>query len=117
MLLKRYSGPKSAWSRSILPGGYVREVSIPERRNGTPAYQRIQAAILKRIESGQLRPVDAVDSERQLAQIHRVSLVTARHALRVLTRDGLVDRRPGAGTFVSAAKIDFNKVMSLSGQM
>src|SRR2546428_11319357 len=117
MLLKRYSGPKSAWSRSILPNGYVREVSMPESRNGTPAYQRIQAAILKRIESGQLRPGDAVDSERQLAKIHRVSLMTARHALAVLTRDGLVDRRPGAGTFVAPPKIHFNKLASFSEQM
>ena len=117
MLLKRYSGPKIGVEPFDLPGGYVREVSMPESRNGTPAYQRIQAAILKRIESGQLRPGDAVDSERQLAKIHRVSLMTARHALAVLTRDGLVDRRPGAGTFVAAPKIHFNKLMSFSEQM
>src|SRR5207247_11443190 len=103
--------------RSILPGGYVREVSMQKRRNGTPAYQRSQDAILKRIESGQLRPGDAFDSERQLAKIHRVSLMTARHALAVLTRDVLVDRRPGAGTFVAAPKIHFNKLMSFSEQM
>src|SRR5207253_10611734 len=85
--------------------------------NGTPAYKRIQSTILQRIETGQLRPGDAVDSERQLAKIHRVSLMTARHALAVLTRDGLVDRRPGAGTFVAAPKIHFNKLMSFSEQM
>jgi len=51
------------------------------RRNGLPAYKRIQGAILKRIESGQLKPGDAVNSERELAKIHHVSLMTARHAL------------------------------------
>src|SRR5438874_11766250 len=107
MLLKRYSGPKSAWSHSILPGGYVREVPMPESRNGTPAYERIQAAILKRIESGRLRAGGAVDSERQLAKSHRLSLMTARHALAVLTRDGVVARRPVAGPLVAAPTLPF----------
>ena len=35
-------------------------------RDGTPAYRRIQATILKRIESGNLKPGDAVESEREL---------------------------------------------------
>lgn len=86
-------------------------------RNGTPAYQRIQLAILKRIESGQLRPGDAVESERDLARIHRVSLMTARHALTVLEREGMVSRRRGAGTFVAPPKIHFNRLMSFSEQM
>ena len=50
-------------------------------RNGVPAYQRIQGVIRKRIDSGQLQPGDAVASERDLAKIHQVSLMTARHAL------------------------------------
>lgn len=86
-------------------------------RNGTPAYQRIQLAILKRIENGQLRPGDAVESERDLARIHRVSLMTARHALVSLERDGMVSRRRGAGTFVAPPKIHFNRLMSFSEQM
>ena len=36
----------------------------PTNRNGTPAYQRIQSVIRKRIESGQLRTGDSVASER-----------------------------------------------------
>src|SRR5579884_2298777 len=87
------------------------------RRNGTPAYKRIQDAILKRIEGGHLRPGDAVDSERELARIHRVSLMTARHALASLEREGLVERRRGAGTFVAPPRIHFNKLMSYTEQM
>ena len=48
-------------------------------RNGTPAYKRIRGVIWKRIETGQLKPGDVVDSERELARIHQVSLMTARH--------------------------------------
>ncbi len=86
-------------------------------RNGTPAYQRIRSVIRKRIEAGQLKPGDVVDSERELAKIHRVSLMTARHALTSLEREGVVERRRGAGTFVAPPKIHFNKLMSYSEQM
>src|ERR1700693_5143811 len=89
----------------------------PEKQNGQPAYRRIQQAIQKRIESGQLRPGDAVDSERLLARTHAVSPMTARHALKELELEGLVERRLGAGTFVAPPKIHFNRLLSFSEQM
>ena len=82
-----------------------------------PAYQRIRTAIRKRIDAGQLRPGDPVSSERDLAKLHQVSLMTARHALATLEREGIVERRRGVGTFVSAPKIHFNKLMSYTEQM
>jgi GntR family transcriptional regulator len=85
--------------------------------NGTPAYKRIRAAILKRIDAGQLKAGDPVDSERELARIHKVSLMTARHALATLEKEGTVERRRGAGTFVAPPKIHFNKLMSYTEQM
>jgi GntR family transcriptional regulator len=86
-------------------------------RNGMPAYRRIQGAIRKRIESGQLRSGDPVASERDLAKLHQVSLMTARHALASLEREGVVERRRGIGTFVAPPKIQFNKLMSYTEQM
>src|SRR5579862_8231284 len=86
-------------------------------QNGTPAYKKIQATILKRIESGHLKAGDVVDSERELAKIHKVSLMTARHALAELAREGIVERKHGAGTFVAPPKIHFNKLMSYTEQM
>ena len=85
--------------------------------NGTPIYKKIQQTILKMVESGRLKPGDAVDSERELARIHRVSLMTARHALAGLEREGLVERRRGTGTFIAPPKIHFNKLMSYTEQM
>src|SRR3984893_11188946 len=84
---------------------------------GTPAYKRIQSAILNRIETGELKPGDAVESERDLAKIHAVSLMTARHALVVLEREGRVQRRRGAGTFVAPPMIHFNKLTSFTELM
>jgi GntR family transcriptional regulator len=105
----------------------VASSTITERRrahmrvkntNGSmPAYQRIQATIRRRIEDGELHPGDAVESERELARIHEVSLMTARHALASLEREGVVERRRGIGTFVTTPKIHFNKLMSYTEQM
>jgi GntR family transcriptional regulator len=86
-------------------------------RNGTPVYKKIQNAIRKRIESSDLKPGDPVASERELARTHDVSLMTARHALAGLEREGVVERRRGAGTFVAAPKIHFNKLMSYTEHM
>lgn len=86
-------------------------------RNGTPVYKKIQNSIRKWIDAAELRPGDAVASERELARIHKVSLMTARHALAGLEREGVVERRRGAGTFVASPKIHFNKLMSYTEHM
>ena len=86
-------------------------------KNGTPVYKRIQDSIRTRIEAAELHPGDPVASERELARLHKVSLMTARHALAGLEREGLVERRRGAGTFVAQPKIHFNKLMSYTEHM
>src|SRR6476661_8827108 len=107
---------------SVEPGAdtprtrYLRMRMRPSR-NGTPAYKKIQNVIRKRIEGGQLKIGDSVDSERELARIHGVSLMTARHALASLEREGVVERRRGSGTFVAPPKVHFNKLMSYTEQM
>ncbi len=87
------------------------------RGNGTPAYQRIQAVIRAQIDSGHLKVGDPISSERELARVHQVSLMTARHALAGLEQQGVVERRVGAGTFVAPPRIHFNKLMSYTEQM
>src|ERR1700686_451972 len=90
---------------------------LTKRADGIPAYRRIQEAIRRVIEDGELKPGDLVASERELARLHNVSLMTARHALASLEREGIVERRRGVGTFVAAPKIHFNKLMSYTEQM
>lgn len=86
-------------------------------RSEEPAYKKIQGTLRRRIDSGQLKPGNPVPSERELARIHRVSLMTARHALTELARDGIVERRHGAGTFVAPPKVQFNKLLGYTEQM
>jgi GntR family transcriptional regulator len=107
----------SNWKLGKKRRAHSREKTADKHSNGLPAYQRIQNGIRKRIESGQLHPGDPVASERDLAKIHQVSLMTARHALASLEHEGIVERRRGIGTFVAAPKIHFNKLMSYTEQM
>ena len=86
-------------------------------KDGEPAYQKIQNAIRRRIESSRLKPGDPIPSERELARLHHVSLMTARHAVNELARDGVVVRRRGAGTFVAPPKVHFNKLLACTEQM
>ncbi|MBV9147403.1 MAG: GntR family transcriptional regulator [Acidobacteria bacterium] len=85
--------------------------------NSLPAYRRIQNTIREKIEDGKLRAGELVDSERELARSHGVSLMTARHALAELQREGLVERHRGSGTYVAPPKIQFNKLISFTEQM
>ena len=78
-----------------------------------PAYRRIQATLREEIAAGIWRVGALVPSERELARRHAVSLMTARHAVTELEREGLVERRRGAGTFVAAPRIQFNKLQGL----
>jgi DNA-binding GntR family transcriptional regulator len=82
-----------------------------------PAYKKIQVSIMNRIKAGELKPHQAVESERVLAGLHSVSPMTARHALVELEREGVVERRTGAGTFVALPKIHFNKLTSFTEEM
>ena len=86
-------------------------------RNAEPAYKQIQKAIRQRIDSGKLKPGNSVPSERELARLHKVSLMTARHARSEMARDGIVERRHGAGTFVAGPRVQFNKLLSYTEHM
>jgi len=88
-----------------------------QSRGDEPAYKRIQNAIRRRINTGQLKPGNVVPSERELSRLHKVSLMTARHALSDMARDGIVERRHGAGTFVAPPRVQFNKLLGYTEQM
>ena len=104
----------SAAGRAAVAWEIVYAWKSPQRNAGLQADPELHS---KRIESAELNPGDAVASERELAKTHKVSLMTARHALAGLEREGIVERRRGAGTFVASPKIHFNKLMSYTEHM
>jgi DNA-binding LacI/PurR family transcriptional regulator len=68
-------------------------------------HRQVFEIMRNRIESGDYRPGDRIPSEALLIQEFGVSRPTVARALQDLERRGLVNRRRGAGTYVSHAKL------------
>lgn len=68
----------------------------------------IAALVRDRIVTDQLGPHTLLPSERELAEHHGVSRMTARQALSLLESEGVVYRRPPRGTFVAEPRVRFH---------
>jgi GntR family transcriptional regulator len=73
-----------------------------------PYYQQIKAKIIEDINNGILKNGDKLPSEREMAEIYKISRMTARHAISVLEMEGFVERRERVGTFISNRRIRYN---------
>lgn len=83
-----------------------------------PLYQQLQRALRQAIENRVLGPDDALPPERDLASEFRVSRITVRKAIDGLVSEGMLVRRQGSGTFVSARmEKNFSKLTSFSEDM
>jgi GntR family transcriptional regulator len=69
-------------------------------RSPVPLYEQIAARVRVAVASGEYTPGAALPSVRQLAASLRVNPATVVQAYRDLEREGFVDMRHGAGTFV-----------------
>lgn len=63
-------------------------------------YQQIVEQIEQRVVSGDLRHGDRLPTERELAEQFGVSRTAVREAMKALAQKGLIQVRPGRGTFV-----------------
>jgi GntR family transcriptional regulator len=66
-----------------------------------PRYRELANLLKRDIMSGTLKPGDQLKTELELCEIHDISRHTAREALRILSEEGLIARRRGAGTVVA----------------
>jgi GntR family transcriptional regulator len=66
-----------------------------------PMYQQIAEKLRAQIESGELAPGDQLPTELDLRDRYSSSRNTIRDAIKRLTSQGLVETRPGQGTFVT----------------
>ncbi len=69
-------------------------------RSPTPLYAQIAGRLRVAVATGELAPGAPLPSVRQLAAEVRVNPATVVQAYRELERDGIVESRQGAGTFV-----------------
>src|SRR3712207_2800462 len=93
------------------------EVYLPAR--GKPAvHKHVQVREYVRGLVQGAEPGSAAPSERELVQRFGVARMTVRQALDALVAEGLLERVPGRGTFVSRLKIDTqNRLLSFSEEM
>jgi GntR family transcriptional regulator len=71
----------------------------------TPMYREIADQLREQIEAGEFEAGNQLPTEQDLQKLYNASRNTIRDAIKQLTTLGLVETRPGQGTFV-ARKID-----------
>jgi DNA-binding FadR family transcriptional regulator len=65
-------------------------------------YEQIARRIVQEIQAGLFAPGQRLPSERELARQMEVGRSSVREAIGMLQLDGIVETRPGAGSFVAA---------------
>ncbi|MDX3752051.1 GntR family transcriptional regulator [Streptomyces sp. AK08-02] len=71
-----------------------------DRRSGVPAFQQIVQQTKQALRLGVLVPGDRLPTAKEVAEVSTVNPNTTLKAYRELEREGLVEPRPGQGTFV-----------------
>ena len=71
-----------------------------------PIYYQLQELLKDLIDKGELKPGDAIPTEREYAEKFHISRMTVRQALTQLVNEGYLHRIQGKGTFVSERKIE-----------
>jgi GntR family transcriptional regulator, histidine utilization repressor len=69
-----------------------------------PLYERVERFILGKIQSGEWGTSHRLPSEPEFSRMLGISRMTINRAMRELARRNVIDRIPGVGTFVAAAK-------------
>ncbi len=64
-------------------------------------YKEICLWVKKRLENGELKPGDRIESEYKLCSRFQVSRQTVRHAIAVLEQEGIVHRQQGSGAYIN----------------
>jgi GntR family transcriptional regulator len=78
-----------------------------------PIYRRIAHDLRRRIRSGDLPPGKQLPAETELKKLYNASRNTIRDAIKWLATNGLVETRPGQGTFVVDRITPFVTTLSL----
>jgi len=69
--------------------------------NPTPLYEQIIQDLRSKIQRGELRPGERIETQQELAEKYNVSLITVKNALAQLVSEGVLYTRVGRGTYVA----------------
>jgi GntR family transcriptional regulator len=84
-----------------------------------PRYREVADVLQRQIAAGELGSHDRLASERAIADRFGLSRMTARQAVELLVRRGVVYRRPGSGTYVAPPRVvhSLERLAGFSEQM
>ena len=71
----------------------------------TPKHIAVRQALTEAIRRGDYKPGERLPAERDLADMHGVSYMTARRAVTEMVEVDLLQRRPREGTFVQSSTL------------
>ncbi|BCJ89617.1 GntR family transcriptional regulator [Terrihabitans soli] len=74
---------------------------LDRQADGVPLYQRVRELLRKDLARGVWKPGNMLPTELELSERFGVSPGTIKLAIMELVREGLINRRPGKGTFVT----------------
>jgi GntR family transcriptional regulator len=69
--------------------------------NSAPLYRQLKAMVQEAVRSAALKAGDAIPSERDVADLLKVSRVTVRRAFSELVSEGVLLKKQGSGTYVN----------------
>ena len=73
--------------------------------NNRPLYQQIFDDMMDGIRNGTWKTGDRLPSEKELAEQYKVSRITSKKSLEMLSDAGLIQRMPGKGSFVRQVEV------------
>ncbi|SDN85943.1 GntR family transcriptional regulator [Alkalicoccus daliensis] len=76
------------------------------KQSSIPIYYQLAELIRERLAAGEYVPGDMLPSEREFSDRYDISRMTVRQAITSLVNEGILHRKKGTGTFVSAPKIN-----------
>src|SRR3989337_3017161 len=79
-----------------------------------PLHHQVFRDLGAALDASEWRPGDRMPTERELAARYGCSLITVRHALGELVREGRIERTRGRGTYVLQPRIDRDIAGSMS---
>ncbi|MGI9862262.1 GntR family transcriptional regulator [Moorella naiadis] len=78
------------------------------RATPIPLHFQIASDLKEAIKQGKWSVGDALPTEKELIDKYGVSITTVRHAMATLVNEGLLERRPGKGTFLIRDMVEEN---------
>lgn len=76
-----------------------------DKKSPLPIYYQLKEILRENVVAGEWKPGEMIPSERELSEQYEISRMTARQALGELTKEGVLYREQGKGTFVAEPKM------------